>query len=80
MSPTIIMIIVLVAAVLAVLIGQKTKINMGLIAFVFGAIIAIYICGFRYSEFYSFWPTKVMLQLLGISFFFCLLFFFLKEK
>ena len=70
MSPTIIMISVLVAAVLSVLIGQKTKINMGVIAFVFGAIIAIYICGFRYSEYYSFWPTKVMLQLLGISFFF----------
>ena len=54
MSPTIIMIIVLVAAVLSVLIGQKTKINMGVIAFVFGAIIAIYICGFLSSLLPSF--------------------------
>lgn len=70
MSVTTTLILVLVAAVIAVLVGQKCNVNMGVIAFVFGAILAIYFGGTSYSNYYAYWPTKVMIQLLGISFFF----------
>lgn len=70
MSPTTMLILVLVAAVIAVAIGQKCGINMGVIAFVFGAILAIYFGDTSYSSYYVYWPTKVMIQLMGISFFF----------
>lgn len=64
------LIVVLIAAVVAVLVGSKFNVNMGLLAMVFGAIIAGFALGIKPSVFYTYWPIATMIQLVGITFFF----------
>lgn len=70
MSAGTVLIIVLVAAVIAVIVGTKCNVNMGLIAFVLAAIICGFILGIKPRQFYTWWPTNIMIQIIGVTFFF----------
>lgn len=70
MSAGVTLIVVLAAAVIAVIIGSKFNVNMGVLALVFGAMIAGFALGIKPSVFYTYWPVGTMIQLVGITFFF----------
>lgn len=70
MTTQAILIVVLVAAVLAIIIGSKFNINMGLLALIFAAIIGGFILGIKPRVLYTYWPAGIVLQIIGVTFFY----------
>lgn len=70
MSAGTVLLVVLIAAVIAVIVGTKCNVNMGLIAFVLAAIICGFVLGISPRQFYTWWPTNIMIQIIGVTFFF----------
>lgn len=65
-----VLIIVAIAAIVAIIIGTKFNVNMGLIAFAMASIIAGFVLGITPRQFYTWWPTNIMIQIIGVTFFF----------
>lgn len=70
MSAGTILIIVVIAAVISVVVGTKFNLNMGLVAFVLAALICGFVLGISPRAFYTWWPTNIMIQIIGVTFFF----------
>ena len=66
MAVSTIMIICFAAVILALIIGNKTKVNSGFIALGFAYIIGVFILGIKGDTIVSYWPVKVMVQMIAI--------------
>ncbi len=70
MSTTTILVLVLIAVVLSIAIGTKFNINMGMLALVFAAIIGGIFLSTPPRTLYTFWPSGIVIQIIGITFFY----------
>lgn len=70
MSSGSVLLMVVISVIVSVFVGSKCKTNMGVVALILGAILAWFALGVSPGVYYTWWPSKVMLQLLGIMFFF----------
>ncbi|MBQ5951590.1 MAG: anion permease [Lachnospiraceae bacterium] len=66
MSIGTIMIICFAAVILALIIGNKTKINAGIISLFFAYIIGVFVLGMKGNDLVGFWPTSIMVQMITI--------------
>lgn len=70
MTTTTILILVLIGVVLAIVIGSKFNINMGILALVFAAIIGGVFLNTAPRTLYTYWPSGIVIQIIGITFFY----------
>lgn len=66
----------LAGMVLAIGLGNKLKVNIGLIAMVFGYFLAVFGLGMKASEYVNLFPTKITFTIIGI----CWLFGYANEN
>lgn len=62
--------VAILAIILSVILGIKLKMNIGLLAFLFSLIIGLFSPGLSTTEIYGFWPVKMCVQLVIITYFF----------
>ena len=60
------MIVCFAAVIIALVLGNKTKVNAGFISLVFAYIIGVFILGMKGDALIAFWPTKIMVQMITI--------------
>ena len=76
MSPSTVLILFLVGIVASIVIGNKLKFNIGLVAMVFAYAIGVFGLGMKTSALIEQWPTKVLFIIIGI----CWLFGYANEN
>ncbi len=70
MSGLTVCIITIVALVVCIVIGQKIKCNIGVLALVAASVLGIWVFGMKASQIYGFWPISVVLQMLIVTYFY----------
>ncbi len=70
MSTVTILILVLIAVVLSIVIGSIFNINMGILALIFAAIIGGIFLDIMPRTLYTYWPSSVIIQIIGVTFFY----------
>lgn len=70
MSTEVFLAIMLIVIIFIVIIGTKFDLNIGLLGLGFAYILGCLVLGLSPTEVFNMWPTKVMLQIIGITFFF----------
>ncbi len=61
---------IILAIALAIFLGYKTKINMGLFCIVFAYIIGCFVMGLKPKQVIGYWPTSTMFVILSVSLFY----------
>ena len=70
MSTSVIIVVCLVGIAVAIALGYKFGINMGITGLVFAYIVGCFMMGLRVREVVALWPTSTMFQLMSITLFF----------
>ncbi|MCF1685500.1 hypothetical protein LQF67_07840 [Tetragenococcus halophilus] len=65
-----IMSIVIIAIIIAIICGEKFRVNSGILAVAFAYIIGSFILNLLPEELYLLWPTQLFMVIFGVSFFF----------
>ena len=63
-------ILIILAIVLAVYLGYKTKINTGFFCIAFAYIIGCFVVGLKTKDLIGMWPTSTMFVILSVSLFY----------
>ena len=63
-------IIILLSIVVAVALGYKLKINIGLFAIAFAFLLGCFLAGFSPSKVMNEWPLKLFFQMFTVTFFY----------
>ena len=63
-------VLIILAIVLAVYLGYKTKINTGFFCIAFAYIIGCFLVGLKTKELIAMWPTSTMFVILSVSLFY----------
>lgn len=64
------LIVILAAIVLSVIIGTKTKTNVGIVALVFAFFIGILACGMKANDVVTLWPTRTFFLMSIVTIFY----------
>jgi len=70
MSATAVLIWFLIGILVSIVVGNKLKVNIGLIAMTFGFILCVFGMGMSTSEFIALFPAKTLFTIMMITYFF----------
>lgn len=70
MSGLTICIITIIALVLCILIGQKIRCNIGVLALIAASVLGVFVFGLRPTALYGFWPISIVLQMIIVTYFY----------
>ncbi|MDK6232915.1 SLC13 family permease [Aerococcus sp. UMB10185] len=56
--------------ILAIAIGERFRLNAGLVAVAFAYLLAVFVFGFTTDQVFALWPIELFMVIFGVSFFF----------
>jgi hypothetical protein len=62
--------LIILAIILSILLGEKFNINTGLIALAFAYLIGCFVLGMSVKDLLATWPTQLFLVIFSVSLFF----------
>ena len=70
MSATAVLIMIIAAFAISIIVGSKTKINIGLFSILFAFIIGCFFCGSNINTVISYFPVRFVFMIISVNFFF----------
>ncbi len=64
------MLLIIVAIILAIFLGEKFDVNAGIVGVVFAYLIGSFMIGLSPDEIFTLWPVELFMMIFGVSFFF----------
>lgn len=64
------LLLILTAIILAIFLGERFRINAGLIGVAFAYLIGSFVIGLSLEELFTLWPVELFMVIFGVSFFF----------
>lgn len=70
MSASTVLVLFIVGIAVSIALGNKLKVNIGLIAMLYSFIMGVFFMGLKASDLTAMWPTKVFFTIMSITLFF----------